>query len=118
MPLLVAHGIVVWRAWRSAPHLRAGVESGPLRPLPRPARGRAAGLRRRGPCVILLPIVLAGLVALLAYLAGTPFTILDFPKWLADFRTQASFVDEGWEGQAKLPPGVPYLLALGAGSAG
>ena len=49
---------------------------------------------------LLLPIALAGLVALLAYLAGTPFTILDFPKWRADFLTQASFVDEGWEGQA------------------
>jgi hypothetical protein len=62
-----------------------------------------------------LPLALAGLVALLAYLAGTPYTILDFPTWLADFRTQASFVDEGWEGQAALPAGVPYLLALGAG---
>ena len=51
---------------------------------------------------VLLPILLAGLVSLAAYLAGTPFTVLDFPKWLADFRTQSSFVDEGWEGQAKL----------------
>jgi hypothetical protein len=64
---------------------------------------------------LVLPIALAGLVALAAYLAGTPFTILDFPKWKADFLTQASFVDEGWEGQAKLPLGAPYLLALGAG---
>jgi hypothetical protein len=54
-------------------------------------------------------------VALLAYLAGTPFTILDFAKWRADFLTQASFVDEFWEGQARLAPGVPYLIGLGAG---
>jgi hypothetical protein len=64
---------------------------------------------------LLVPLILAGLVALLAYLAGTPFTVLDFAKWRADFLTQASFVDEGWEGQAKLPPGVPYLFGLGAG---
>ena len=63
----------------------------------------------------MLPIAVAGLVAGAAYLAGTPYTILDFPKWLADFRTQASFVGEGWEGQEKLPPGLPYLFALGAG---
>jgi hypothetical protein len=62
-----------------------------------------------------VPLVLASFVSLLAYLAGTPFTILDFPKWLADFRTQSSFVEEGWEGQVALPPGVPYLLTLGAG---
>jgi hypothetical protein len=62
-----------------------------------------------------VPLFLAGLVALLAYLAGTPFTILDFAKWRADFLTQASFVDEFWEGQQRLPPGVPYLIGLGAG---
>lgn len=88
VPLVLAHGIVVWRA--------RGV---------RPILGWA----------LLLPTALAGLVALVAYVAGTPFTILDFPKWRADFLTQASFVDEGWEGQAKLPPGMAYLLGLGAG---
>lgn len=90
LPLLVAHLVAVWRA-------RDGKFRPPL-------------LRQ-----LVLPPVLAGLVALVAYLAGTPYTVLDFPKWLADFRTQASFVDESWEGQATLPLGVPYLLALGAG---
>jgi 4-amino-4-deoxy-L-arabinose transferase-like glycosyltransferase len=86
VPLLAAHALNVWH-------------------------GRA----RFSLAHLLLPICLAGLTAILAYLAGTPYTVLDFPKWLADFRTQASFVDESWEGQAKLPLGVPYLLALGAG---
>jgi hypothetical protein len=91
VPLLVAHGIVVWRA-------------------------RTSGGGWGGLVVALVgPLALAGIVALLAYLAGTPYTVLDFPKWLADFRTQASFVDESWEGQAQLPAGVPYVLALGAG---
>jgi len=78
-------------------------------PLP-PRTGRGWGVGD-----LLIPIALAGLIALLAYLAGTPFTVLDFPKWRADFLTQASFVDELWEGQTRLLPGVPYLLGLGAG---
>jgi hypothetical protein len=97
VPLLVAHGVVAWRE-RVSPT-----------PNPSPVRGVGAIVS------LVVPIALAGLVAILAYLAGTPFTILDFPKWLADFRTQASFVDEGWEGQAKLAPGLQYVLALGAG---
>jgi hypothetical protein len=60
-------------------------------------------------------LALAGFVSLAAYLAGTPYTVLDFPKWLADFRTQSDFVDESWEGQARMAPGLPYLLALGTG---
>jgi hypothetical protein len=114
VPLLVAHGITVCRAWKTpcpnpSPVRGGGEPEAPRLPLSL-ARGR--GLGGGG---FVLPLVLAALVAVLAYLAGTPFTVLDFPKWLADFRTQASFVDEGWEGQAQLPPGMPYLFALGAG---
>jgi len=65
---------------------------------------------------LILPLVLAGIVSLAAYLAGTPYTLLDSPKFLADFRTQMSFVDEGWEGQAAIAPGVAYLFALGWGT--
>jgi hypothetical protein len=93
VPLVAAHVVVVWRALS---------EDG----------------RRFSPLLVktaLVPIVLAGIVSLVAYLAGTPFTILDFPKWLADFRTQASFTADGWEGQMRLPPGLAYLFALGAG---
>jgi len=107
VPLLVAHGIAVWRAWR-----------GPHAPTPSPASRRGGATSgERGALVAKLvgPLALAGVAALLAYLAGTPYTVLDFPKWLADFRTQASFVDEAWEGQAQLPAGLPYLLALGTG---
>jgi hypothetical protein len=106
-PLLVAHGIVVWRAWLSSAAKRESEHRVPPLPL--------AGEGGRGWGVYLLPILVAGLVSVAAYLAGTPFTVLDFPKWLADFRTQSSFVDEGWEGQAKLAPGMHYVLALGAG---
>jgi len=120
VPLLVAHAVVVWRAWRAAPLT-------PRPPLPQAGEGEQVGQAppfegelRSGPWfvvvqVAVLPIALAGLVSLLAYLAGTPFTILDYPKWLADFRTQSSFVADGWEGQVKLPPGLAYLLTLSAG---
>ncbi|MCC7372244.1 MAG: glycosyltransferase family 39 protein [Chloroflexi bacterium] len=98
VPLVAAHAVAMWRAW-------------PLRrsPLSAPERGG------RGVRLLTAFLILAGLVSLAAYLAGTPFTVLDFPKWLADFRTQSDFVDESWEGQARLSPGVPYLLAFGAG---
>jgi hypothetical protein len=110
VPLVVAHGAVVWRNMRSPtpqPPPRCAGEGESLPPVP---RARGTGL-----LAILAPLVMAGLVALLAYLAGTPFTVLDFAKWRADFLTQASFVDEFWEGQARLAPGVPYLIGLGAG---
>ncbi len=90
-PLLAAHAVAVWRAWRG----------GKLPPQP----VRSA----------VFPLALAGGVSLAAYLAGTPHTVLDFPKFWADFRTQSNFMMERWEGQATLPPGVPYLLALGQG---
>jgi len=150
VPLVIAHAIVVWRAWRrpAAPLRRwdrdreeeregpagrrpsgesAGLPTfGPMGPLPHGMCHMYPPLTKRqndkspprwagGARALLLPTALAGLVALVAYVAGTPFTILDFPKWRADFLTQASFVDEGWEGQAKLPPGMAYLLGLGAG---
>ena len=149
VPLVIAHAIVVWRAWRrpaaalrrwdrdreeerKGPAGRPSGESaglptfGPMGPLPHGMCHMYPPLTKRqndkspprwagGARALLLPTALAGLVALVAYVAGTPFTILDFPKWRADFLTQASFVDEGWEGQAKLPPGMAYLLGLGAG---
>ena len=108
-PLLAAHATVVWRAWR-AQRSTSALESGSTAPEPHPGDGLARMLR-----LAVLPLALAGAVALAAYLAGTPYTVLDFPKFWADFRTQASFVNEGWEGQATLPPGVAYLLALGRG---
>ncbi|MFN8636380.1 MAG: glycosyltransferase family 39 protein [Chloroflexota bacterium] len=86
VPLVVAHGLAVWSSASYRDWRRS-----------------------------LAPLVLAGVVAFSMYLAGTPYTVLDFPKWLADFRTQSSFVDEPWEGQAKLPPGVAYAQALVAG---
>ena len=157
-PLLAAHAVVVWRAWRrevdaqapDACHEAIGAPryaedygspvnssvipsaardlcTEPNSPAGWSVRRSFAALRMttvgadgelaRSHLIVLtiLPLALAGLLSLAAYLAGTPYTILDFPKFWADFRTQASFVREGWEGQATLPPGVPYLLALGQG---
>ncbi|MCC6179057.1 MAG: glycosyltransferase family 39 protein [Chloroflexi bacterium] len=94
VPLLLAHGAALLRHHRTAANTAS-----------------IAALLR----ALVVPLALAGLVSLLAYLAGTPYTLLDAQKFLADFRTQSSFVDEGWEGQILLPPGVPYVLALGEG---
>jgi 4-amino-4-deoxy-L-arabinose transferase-like glycosyltransferase len=57
----------------------------------------------------------AGLLAILAYLAGTPFTLLAWPTFRDDFAVQARFAREGWEGQGPEPIGLLYLDALGQG---
>lgn len=57
----------------------------------------------------------AGLLAVAAYLAGTPFTILAWPSFRADFLVQQRFSREGWEGQGPEPPAWLYLDALGSG---
>jgi len=130
VPLVTAHAVVVWRAWRGGdltprplhPDTEEGEADRSYAPLSAAERGAGGGRSRalrmplRFPLVNLtLPLALAGVVALATYLIGTPYTVLDFPKWLADFRTQSDFVDERWEGQVRMAPGLPYLLAFGAG---
>jgi hypothetical protein len=63
----------------------------------------------------LLTLFGAGAVSLLAYLAGTPFTLLAWDKFRDDFQTQQRFARSGWEGQG--PTAVPLLYAdaLGQG---
>jgi 4-amino-4-deoxy-L-arabinose transferase-like glycosyltransferase len=55
------------------------------------------------------------LVAAAAYLLGTPYTLLTFDQFWADFRTQMRLGGEGWEGQVAGPSGGLYLQALGQG---
>lgn len=74
------------------------------------AQGRRASRPRA-----LAQLGAAGLVALAAYLAGTPFTVLAWPAFLADFRAQQRFAREGWEGQGPEPVGLLYLDALSQG---
>ena len=57
----------------------------------------------------------SGLLALLAYLAGTPFTLLAWPTFRDDFAVQARFARGGWEGQGPEPVPLLYLDALGQG---
>jgi 4-amino-4-deoxy-L-arabinose transferase-like glycosyltransferase len=57
----------------------------------------------------------AGLLSIIAYLAGTPFTLLAWPAFRDDFLVQQRFARSGWEGQGAEPVGLLYLDALGQG---
>ncbi len=50
--------------------------------------------------------------AALAYLAGTPYTLLTFDRFWADFRTQMRLGGEGWEGQVPGPSGPLYFASI------
>lgn len=50
--------------------------------------------------------------AALAYLAGTPYTLITFAEFWAGFRTQMRLGGEGWEGQVAGPSGPLYLMAI------
>jgi hypothetical protein len=52
---------------------------------------------------------------MLGYLAGTPFTVLAWPEFRADFQVQQRFSREGWEGQGAAPVAWLYAEALGNG---
>jgi 4-amino-4-deoxy-L-arabinose transferase-like glycosyltransferase len=60
-------------------------------------------------------LVRAGLVSVLAYLAGTPYTLLAWPAFLADLRTQYGYADELWQGQSAAPTWQLYLETFGQG---
>ena len=64
---------------------------------------------------VLALVAAAGLAATLAYLAGTPFTLLAWPTFRDDFVVQQRFARAGWEGQGSEPVGLLYLEALGQG---
>lgn len=54
----------------------------------------------------------AGVASLAAYLVGTPYTLITWDKFLADFRTQMRLGAEGWEGQSSASVPQLYLDTL------
>jgi hypothetical protein len=54
----------------------------------------------------------AGLASLAGYLLGTPYTVLDFRRFRADFLTQYHYGDQRWLGQPLEPVPLLYLTSL------
>jgi 4-amino-4-deoxy-L-arabinose transferase-like glycosyltransferase len=57
-------------------------------------------------------LVAAGLASLAGYLLGTPYTLLDFRRFRADFLTQYHYGDQRWLGQPLEPVPLLYLTSL------
>ena len=83
------------------------------------ARGRATGPRSEpekvaavAPWRSLRPLGLAAAASVAGYLAGTPYTMLDLPRFLQDFQTQYRFGNLAWLGQPTDPVPLQYLTAL------
>lgn len=62
-----------------------------------------------------LPLVAAGLVSLAAFVAGTPYAVLDQRGFLEGLRDQYSYGAQGWAGQVVEPSYRMFLGALGQG---
>jgi 4-amino-4-deoxy-L-arabinose transferase-like glycosyltransferase len=54
----------------------------------------------------------AGLVAVLAYLASNPFTVLDWPAFSAGFQDQLAINAQPWPSQSPQPVPLQYLLTV------
>lgn len=61
---------------------------------------------------LLLTLVLAGGAGAAGYLAGTPFTLFDFPRFWADFQVQYGYGNQRWLGQPLAPVPLLYLTSL------
>lgn len=95
VPLLAAH----WLAGREREN---GRHAG--RPMPLPVhRSISPSLR---------PLGLGAAASVVGYLAGTPFTVLDLPRFLQDFQTQYRFGNLAWLGQPTDPVPFQYVTAL------
>src|SRR5205823_14768242 len=66
--------------------------------LPISAKVAAVALSRS-----LRPLGLAAAASVVGYLAGTPYTVLDLPRFLQDFQTQYRFGNLAWLGQPTDP---------------
>jgi 4-amino-4-deoxy-L-arabinose transferase-like glycosyltransferase len=62
--------------------------------------------------VAIARLLAAGLVAALAYLASTPFTVLDWPTFVADLQDQAAINAQVWPSQSTDPVPLLYLLTV------
>jgi 4-amino-4-deoxy-L-arabinose transferase-like glycosyltransferase len=74
------------------------------------ARGERWSTGRR-----LASLPAAGVASLLGYLAGTPYTLLAWDKFRADFLVQMRLGGEGWEGQSSASVPQLYLDTLVTG---
>lgn len=86
-----------------------------LFPLAMAAAHLARTLRSGGrgfPSTLDLLLPAAGVVSLLAFLAGTPYALLDHPHFLAGFRSQFGYGAAPWQGQEAQPSAVLFLSTL------
>lgn len=56
-----------------------------------------------------VPLLAAGLASITGFVAGTPYSVLDFPSFVAGFRTQLGYGARPWDGQEA---GIPLLMYL------
>src|SRR5439155_21328942 len=57
-------------------------------------------------------LALAAVSGLIGYLAGTPFTLLDFERFVGEFATQAGYGANRWLGQPPDPVPLLYVTNL------
>ena len=55
---------------------------------------------------------MAAAVSLPGFLLGTPYALLDFPAFAADFRTQLGYGADPWFGQQAQPSSYIFLSSL------
>ena len=58
------------------------------------------------------PLLLSAAAATAGFVAGTPYAILDFPDFLADFRAQYALGSDPWSGQQTRPAPFLYYTSL------
>jgi len=58
------------------------------------------------------PLLLGGLASLVAFLAGTPYALLDHRGFLEDFQGQFGYGAQTWQGQDSVPSALAFLAAL------
>jgi hypothetical protein len=103
VPLLAAHGLAGReRESGGAGERKSGRHAGSPIPLS----------LHRSICASLRPLGLGAAASVVGYLAGTPFTVLDLPRFLQDFQTQYRFGNLAWLGQPTDPVPLQYVTAL------
>lgn len=75
-------------------------------------RNTAKPILSLGSC---FPLAAGGLVSIAAFLAGTPYAVLDSSSFVADFRNQSGYGGSPWYGQEDQVPLLMYLSALARG---
>ena len=73
------------------------------------------GAARTGNLRSHLPLLGSAAASLASFLAGTPYALLDFPAFTADFREQLAYGSEPWFGQQAQPSWLIFLTTLAWG---